>query len=110
MEPYCNDLINLSAAIAIIREQGIYGEGYSQSERVNDVINMLECLPPADLSCLWHDAIADPPKKPGWYQAFCEGHTHPEYLYFRGRVWAANPQYHKIIYWADAMPLPKGGI
>ena len=103
-----NDLINLSTAIAIIREQGIYGEGYSQSERENDVINMLECLPPADLSCLWHDAVSDPPLESGYYLVFCEGRSVPEVLYFRGKKWACESSpYRKPIFWTEYPPLPK---
>ena len=38
------EYIKLEDAINIIREQGIYGEGHSDEERENDVINMLESL------------------------------------------------------------------
>lgn len=40
MEEY----IKLSDAIKIIREEGVCGEGYSDREREDDVINMLERL------------------------------------------------------------------
>ena len=39
------EYIKLVVAIRMIREQGIYGEGHSDEERENDVINMLESLP-----------------------------------------------------------------
>lgn len=55
----------------------------------------------------WISINEKQPPKAGWYQAFCEGHDHPEYLYFRGNKWAASNHYHKILYWANAMPLPK---
>lgn len=40
-----SEYIKLEDAIHIIRENGIYGAGYSDEERENDVINMLESLP-----------------------------------------------------------------
>lgn len=40
-----SEYIKLEDAIKMIREQGIYGEGHSEEERENDVINMLESLP-----------------------------------------------------------------
>lgn len=40
-----SEYIKLEDAINIIRERGIYGEGHSDEERENDVINMLESLP-----------------------------------------------------------------
>lgn len=48
------EYIELGAAIALIKEQGIYGEGYSDDERENDVIAMLESLPAADVAPLAH--------------------------------------------------------
>lgn len=39
------EYIKLEDAIRMIRDQGIYGEGHSDEERENDVINMLESLP-----------------------------------------------------------------
>lgn len=41
--------IELEAAIKKIRDEGIYGEGHSDEERENNVIEMLECLPGADV-------------------------------------------------------------
>ena len=43
------EYIELGAAIKKIRDEGIYGEGYSGEERENDVIRMLEQLPAADV-------------------------------------------------------------
>ena len=40
-----NEYIKLEDAIKIIRENGIYGSGYSDEEREDDVIRMLESLP-----------------------------------------------------------------
>jgi hypothetical protein len=40
-----NKYINLAEAINIIRTNGLYGSGYSNEEREDDVINMLESLP-----------------------------------------------------------------
>lgn len=40
-----SDLISRSEAIKTIRNHGIYGSGYSDSERENDVIDMLESVP-----------------------------------------------------------------
>lgn len=40
-----SEYIKLEDAIRKIREEGIYGEGHSDEERENDVINMLESLP-----------------------------------------------------------------
>lgn len=37
--------IKLSDAVNAIRANGVYGEGYSNEERENDVINTLESLP-----------------------------------------------------------------
>ena len=37
--------INLDKAIEKIRQEGILGDGYSATERENDVIDMLESLP-----------------------------------------------------------------
>ena len=39
-----DEYIKLSDAIKIIREEGVCGEGYSDKEREDDVINMLERL------------------------------------------------------------------
>ena len=40
-----DDYIRLQDAINAIREYGIYGSGYSDSEREEDVIDMLTSLP-----------------------------------------------------------------
>ena len=40
-----SEYIKLQDAINIIREEGIYGSGYSDEEREDDVIRMLESLP-----------------------------------------------------------------
>ena len=39
------EYIERGAAINLIRTEGVYGEGYSDEERENDVISMLESLP-----------------------------------------------------------------
>ena len=42
-----SDLISSEEAIQIIRSQGLYGSGYSDEERENNVIDMLESVPTA---------------------------------------------------------------
>ena len=42
-----SDLISREEAIQIIRSQGLYGSGYSDEERENNVIDMLESVPTA---------------------------------------------------------------
>lgn len=54
----------------------------------------------------WISVEESQPTHKGWYQAFCKGRDHPEYLYFRGKQWAANTHYHEILCWAEPMPLP----
>lgn len=44
-----NDYILRKAAIEKIRYQGIYGSGYSNEERENDVVDMIESIPAADV-------------------------------------------------------------
>jgi rubrerythrin len=44
-----DEYINRKDAIAKIREEGIYGSGYSDSEREENVIDMIECVPAADV-------------------------------------------------------------
>ena len=51
--------IELEAAIAMIRDQGVYGEGYSDEERENDVIPMLESIPSADVAPVVHGRWID---------------------------------------------------
>ena len=46
--------IKLNDAIDIIRQNGIYGSGYSDSERENDVIEMLESLPTYNFDNIGH--------------------------------------------------------
>lgn len=53
------EYIELSAAIAKIREEGIYGEGHSDEERENDVIYMLESIPAADVAPVVHGRWID---------------------------------------------------
>lgn len=48
------EYIELEAAIALIREQGVYGEGHSDEERENNVISMLESIPTADVAQVVH--------------------------------------------------------
>ena len=45
MKECMDDYIRLEDAINAIRENGIYGSGYSDSEREEDVIDMLMSLP-----------------------------------------------------------------
>lgn len=40
-----NRYINLEEAIRMVREIGILGSGYSNEERENDVISLLESVP-----------------------------------------------------------------
>ena len=47
------------------------------------------------------------PETKGWYQTFSKGHAHAEYLYFKGKQWAASNHYHEILYWAEPLPLPE---
>lgn len=44
-----NDYISRQAAIEKIKEEGILGDGYSDIERENDVIKMLNYIPAADV-------------------------------------------------------------
>lgn len=75
---------------------------------VEDVIEYAENLPRVDLSCLWHDAVSDPPLESGYYLVFCKGHSVPEVLYFRGKKWACESSpYRKPIFWTEYPPLPK---
>ena len=48
------EYIELDAAIALIREQGIYGCYYSDAEREENVIDMLTSLPAADVAPVVH--------------------------------------------------------
>ena len=48
------EYIELGAAIKKIRDEGIYGEGHSDEERENDVIEMLESIPAADVRYVIH--------------------------------------------------------
>lgn len=76
---------------------------------VEDVIEYAENLPRVDLSCLWHDAVIDPPTKAGWYLTLLKGHPVPEVLFFRGKKWACeSSHYRKPILWAELLPMPKG--
>lgn len=76
---------------------------------VEAVIEYAENLPRVDLSCLWHDAVIDPPTKAGYYLVLCEGFNIPDVLYFRGKKWAcAGSDFHKPQFWAELLPMPKG--
>ena len=44
-----NDYISRKEAIEKIKEEGILGDGYSDTERENDVIKMLNYIPAADV-------------------------------------------------------------
>ena len=44
-----NDYISRKEAIEKIKEEGILGDGYSDTERENDVIKMLNYIPVADV-------------------------------------------------------------
>lgn len=43
-----SDLISRKALIETIRKYGICGSGYSDEERINDVIDMIESEPPVE--------------------------------------------------------------
>lgn len=43
------EYIDRQAAIEKIRYQGIYGSGYSNAEREDDVVDMIESIPAADV-------------------------------------------------------------
>lgn len=49
-----NDLISREAAIKMIRENGLRGEGYSREEREDNLVDMLECLPAVDAAPVVH--------------------------------------------------------
>lgn len=44
-----NDYINRDATIEKIRYEGIYGDGYSDEELENDVVDMIESIPAAEV-------------------------------------------------------------
>ena len=48
------EYIEREAAIKKIREEGVRGEGYADSEREDDVVNMLEAIPAADVATVVH--------------------------------------------------------
>lgn len=54
MENGKGDLISLEAAIKMIRENGLRGEGYSREEREDNLVDMLECLPTVDAAPVVH--------------------------------------------------------
>lgn len=43
------EYIEREAAITKIREEGVYGSGYSNHEREDDVVDMIESIPVADV-------------------------------------------------------------
>lgn len=44
-----DEFISRKAAIAKIREEGVYGSGYSDEEREDNVVDMLTSIPAADV-------------------------------------------------------------
>lgn len=48
------EYIDLEEAVKKIRECGVLGAGYSDEERENNVVDMLECLPAADVAPVVH--------------------------------------------------------
>lgn len=51
--------IDLAAAKALIRERGVLGDGYSDTERENDVCEMLEEVRGVELPCEVGDILID---------------------------------------------------
>jgi len=63
------EYIDREAAITKIREEGVYGSGYSNEEREDNVVDMIESIPAADVrlvvlcqNCKWTktDGMEDP--------------------------------------------------
>lgn len=52
-----NDYISRQDVITTIRENGVYGSGYSNEEREDNVVDMIESVPAADvrpvIKCKW---------------------------------------------------------
>lgn len=44
-----DEYISRKDAIAKIREEGVYGSGYSNEEREDNVVDMIESVPAADV-------------------------------------------------------------
>lgn len=55
-------LISLDEAIARIKDDGILGNGYSDDERIDDVIDMLECCHEVEARPVVHGRWENPSK------------------------------------------------
>ncbi len=75
-----SDYISREALIAIVRDDGILGSGYSDEERESDVIDMIESVPAADVR----------PVPPGGIGELSDGyHTFNQLYYQRMMLFAA---------------------
>lgn len=72
-----NDLISREAAIKMIRENGLRGEGYSREEREDNLVDMLECLPAVDAAPVAH-AEWDHWGGDEWQCTYCAEFIHTE--------------------------------
>lgn len=74
-----DEYISRKDTIAKIREEGIYGSGYSDSEREENVIDMIESVPAADVR---------PVRRGHWVKRMKE-HTAVEYTSFTP-IWSCS--------------------
>lgn len=79
-----DDLIERKAAIAKIREEGVYGSGYSNEEREDNVVDMLTSIPAADV---W-------PHGKWKHVSWCKDESYQEGGYWISRCTNCSMPYH----------------
>ena len=74
-----DEYVSRQDVITTIRENGVYGSGYSNEEREDNVVDMIESVPAADVR----------PVKRGHWVKRMEEHTAAEYTSFTP-IWSCS--------------------
>ena len=74
-----DEYVSRQDVITTIRENGVYGSGYSNEEREDNVVDMIESVPAADVR----------PVKRGHWVKRMEEHTTPKYKSFTP-IWSCS--------------------